>query len=209
MLLKTKIFVSNLTVKSAFTRDVACLVCQRYLIRGQRGQWIFPDQADATEIAKVVESCPSGALKYQAKTVDVTESQPQVNTAKLWENGPVEYRGQLNIADQEKMTRAVMCRCGKSKNKPFCDNSHIGAFQATGEVPATEGADQTPDERGGELVLKPITDGPLMVMGSLEIVSGSGRRVATGEKHAMCRCGASKNKPFCDGSHKEVGFRSE
>ncbi|WP_424982662.1 CDGSH iron-sulfur domain-containing protein [Maritalea sp. S77] len=174
-----------------------------------KGQWMFPDHAAATDIAKVVESCPSGALKYQAKKLDISESVQPINTAKLWENGPVEYRGRLEIAGQEKMNRAVICRCGKSKNKPFCDNSHIDAFQATGEVAPKADADKFADDRGGEVKLNPVKNGPLMVSGNLEVVSGSGRRIACGEKFAMCRCGASKNKPFCDGSHKEIGFEAD
>ncbi|MCF4099112.1 CDGSH iron-sulfur domain-containing protein [Maritalea mediterranea] len=176
---------------------------------GAKGQWMFPDHAKADDIAKVVESCPSGALKYRAKKADLSETVQPINTAKLWENGPVEYRGRLEIAGQEKMTRAVICRCGKSKNKPFCDNSHLDGFEATGEVPAKADADRAPDDRGGEVNLNPVKNGPLMVSGHLEVVSGSGRRIACGEKFAMCRCGASKNKPFCDGSHKAVGFEAD
>ena len=42
----------------------------------------------------------------------------------LWQNGPVEYRGDLRIAGDEPSKRAVLCRCGHSKNRPFCDGAH-------------------------------------------------------------------------------------
>jgi CDGSH-type Zn-finger protein len=45
-----------------------------------------------------------------------------------------------------------------------------------------------------------------MVVGAAEIVSGTGRTVTKTEKTFLCRCGASENKPFCDGSHKKAGF---
>ncbi|MEA3301973.1 MAG: CDGSH iron-sulfur domain-containing protein, partial [Pseudomonadota bacterium] len=63
-------------------------------------------------------------------------------------------------------------------------------------------------EIGGKLSIKPLPDGPLLVKGNLTIVSGTGRIAWRGSDTALCRCGASKNKPFCDGSHKKAGFKS-
>ena len=62
---------------------------------------------------------------------------------------------------------------------------------------------------GGKLSIKPLTDGPLLVDGNLTIRAGSGRAAWKGVQAALCRCGASKKKPFCDGSHKAVGFKGE
>ncbi|OQX69638.1 MAG: hypothetical protein B6A08_04130 [Sorangiineae bacterium NIC37A_2] len=42
----------------------------------------------------------------------------------------------------------------------------------------------------------------------MEIVSGTGRTIDRCTKAAFCRCGASKNKPFCDGSHRAIGLRA-
>ncbi|MCR8670008.1 CDGSH iron-sulfur domain-containing protein [Agrococcus sp. HG114] len=54
------------------------------------------------------------------------------------------------------------------------------------------------------------TDGPLLVRGDFELVSSSGEAVErTRGTVALCRCGASAIKPFCDGTHKLVGFRTE
>ncbi len=53
-------------------------------------------------------------------------------------------------------------------------------------------------------------DGPLLVRGDFELVSSSGEPVErTRRTVALCRCGASAIKPFCDGTHKLVGYRSE
>ena len=53
-------------------------------------------------------------------------------------------------------------------------------------------------------------DGPLLVRGDVEVLLASGepapRRRST---VALCRCGASGIKPYCDGSHKAIGFRTE
>ena len=61
----------------------------------------------------------------------------------------------------------------------------------------------------GKLEIRPLPNGPLMVSGGVTLIAGSGRSAWRGEKVALCRCGASKNKPFCDGSHKEAGFHSD
>jgi len=42
----------------------------------------------------------------------------------------------------------------------------------------------------------------------MEIISGTGRVVARMESARLCRCGGSANKPFCDGTHAKIGFRS-
>ncbi|HEX7929211.1 MAG TPA: CDGSH iron-sulfur domain-containing protein, partial [bacterium] len=90
----------------------------------------------------------------------------------------------------------------------FCDTSHTAAgFAATGE-PAT--MESKPLEtRGGPVTVKPRPNGPLLVSGPVELVSGTGRTVTRTTGAALCRCGHSSNKPFCDGTHAKVGFRSE
>ncbi len=175
---------------------------------GTKGGWIFPDDARAEEIARVVDTCPSGALTYRRKDGGQDEEMPRVNTLRPWENGPNELRGDIRIPGQHPRKRALLCRCGHSKNMPFCDNSHVeAAFAATSQIPAKEDAAAL-EVRDGPLEVKPQPNGPIMVAGNLEIVAGSGRRVATGTKFFLCRCGQSKNKPFCDGSHKAAGFEA-
>jgi hypothetical protein len=59
------------------------------------------------------------------------------------------------------------------------------------------------------ITVKPIPDGPLMVKGECEILDAQGNPLPakTGDIF-LCRCGASANKPFCDGGHKRTGFKS-
>jgi len=51
-----------------------------------------------------------------------------------------------------------------------------------------------------------IENGPMQVSGSVQI-SGQYGEKHTEETIYLCRCGASKNKPYCDGSHKTTGFK--
>lgn len=50
-----------------------------------------------------------------------------------------------------------------------------------------------------------VKDGPILIQGEVEITTSGGKTV---EKNpALCRCGSSANKPFCDGSHNKIGFK--
>ena len=102
----------------------------------------------------------------------------------------------------------ALCRCGASRNKPFCDNSHDGiAFEEDGNVSNPEGV-TTEDGKGESLDISCFDNGPFGVSGALKMVDAFGDIVAEGNSTFLCRCGASANKPFCDGSHKKVGFDS-
>jgi hypothetical protein len=49
-------------------------------------------------------------------------------------------------------------------------------------------------------------DGPLLLRGRLRIEDAAGETIATADAAALCRCGATANPPFCDGSHTRIGF---
>lgn len=55
------------------------------------------------------------------------------------------------------------------------------------------------------------TNGPLLVSGDVTVVDGTGKPYGLGGRTsiALCRCGHSEGKPFCDGSHNAAGFRSD
>jgi CDGSH-type Zn-finger protein/uncharacterized Fe-S cluster protein YjdI len=182
------------------------------LFIGGRQPWCQPDLSPGEEIEEVVLRCPTGALTFEFADGSVTEPAADENTATVSYNGPLFFRGNLAIENAPDDApglkyRAALCRCGKSKNKPFCDNSHEGAnFKDFGAIGETgEGF----DGRGGELAVTPAKDGPLLVNGKLTLISGSGRVAWQGEQTALCRCGESANKPFCDGAHKKAGFKSD
>lgn len=57
-----------------------------------------------------------------------------------------------------------------------------------------------------ETTVEPRPNGPLFLRGRLKIVDADGRLIREDTRLALCRCGASGNKPFCDGSHRRIGF---
>lgn len=174
----------------------------------------------------------------------------------------------------------LLCRCGASASKPFCDGSHArvgfdGSGPADGSSPAAyaersrayegtgivvhddrsicvhagycgdrltnvwkmvHGSDDTAvrarimamvercpsgaltysvPEVDGDLEpdLAPgigvIADGPLWVTGGLPVTSAHGADLEPRNRVTLCRCGGSANKPLCDGTHKEIGFRDD
>lgn len=58
--------------------------------------------------------------------------------------------------------------------------------------------------------IKVRDDGPYKVSGPVRVLDATGREllIPAGESLALCRCGESRDKPFCDGSHKRSGFSS-
>lgn len=171
--------------------------------------WIDPDKAPAQQIAQVVARCPTGALSVRRLDGESLERPDDVPSASIRPAGPLYLRGRVTITDGAgapiaEYMRVALCRCGASANRPFCDGSHdrIG-FADPGQAKAGEDENTTAH---GPVEIKPVPDGPLMVRGRVEFRSADGGRFVGGDPVWLCRCGASANKPFCDGSHKRIGF---
>lgn len=175
-----------------------------------QGEWIHPDSATPETVMVTALTCPSGAIRVSRNDGSAnSDVPPVVNTVRVRENGPLAIEAELSIRGEAQTTpRATLCRCGQSKNKPYCDGAHASAaFTATGENPTREFNALV--VRNGPVNVQPLPNGPLMITGNLEIVSGTGRTTDKVTKTALCRCGQSKNKPYCDGSHVTAGFTAD
>ena len=102
----------------------------------------------------------------------------------------------------------ALCRCGRSSTMPLCDREPpYGCFE---EEPQGGGPEpkpfrwDVPDPSRPGLALK--SDGPVRVAGGVPIEADD-RDVPTVDRISLCRCGASRSQPVCDGTHKVVGFR--
>lgn len=172
-----------------------------------QGPWIHPDSMPLERLVEVAHACPSGAIQYTRRDGGPPEAAPPVNLAAVREAGPYAFRGALILSGKPAGFRATLCRCGASKNKPYCDGTHHEAgFSASGEPPV--GTTDMLPVRDGALAIDPEPHGPLVVSGNLEITSGTGRVVARLTAGRLCRCGGSQSKPFCDGTHARIGFRA-
>jgi CDGSH-type Zn-finger protein len=84
---------------------------------------------------------------------------------------------------------------------------HMVDLCPSGRIAHATTADAEPDEPKFEPSIAVIRDGPLWVRGGIPVESADGTTYEVRNRVALCRCGRSSNKPFCDGTHKVVGFR--
>lgn len=179
-----------------------------------RRPWIDPTLDDADHLAEVILRCPTGALHFTRKDGAPEETFPESNVVLVGPDGPLYLHGNVEIVARGKEvlvhdTRVALCRCGRSQNKPFCDNSHLvePAFQDPGAL-AENCVLPREEAAGPTLRVTLVADGPLVLRGDFTLRSGDGRILVQGNRASLCRCGASLNKPFCDGTHTEVGFQA-
>ncbi len=183
----------------------------RAVFDGRRTPWIEVDRAPADEVIRVVERCPTGALTYARKDGGPVEAAGTANVVQVSAHGPLYARGDVTLkrADGSETTvhRVALCRCGHSKNKPFCDDSHVAAnFRDAGAIASDASG---PPPAAGKLTVTVAPNGPLLLAGPVCVRTASGRDAVHGDRAALCRCGHSENKPFCDGTHRKVGFTAE
>jgi CDGSH-type Zn-finger protein len=111
------------------SHDGACVDLLPAVFEKGRKPWINPDGASVREIVAVIEKCPSGALSYTIGNITCTalDREPAIKVSK---NGPFEITGDILLKDDinskpQSAEHYTLCRCGGSKNKPFCDGSHF------------------------------------------------------------------------------------
>jgi CDGSH-type Zn-finger protein len=127
-------------------------------------------------------------------------------------NGPYRVEGGVPLEGPEGQPYELkpaysLCRCGQSANKPYCDATH----KECGFVGTETAAPESSGAPAGEAVevasrIRVSADGPYEVFGAPTLTYSDGRICEESSFYRLCRCGASKNKPFCDDSHLEVGF---
>ena len=173
-----------------------------------RRPWIAPDEGEADAIEEAVCQCPTGAL-HLTRNGENPETAPPETRVTVFPNGPLLVHGDVDIVDSDGEvlvhdTRVALCRCGRSDNQPLCDGSHDDGFVDEGAVQANQLSGEGPSGAASESVHIQVAEGgPLLLQGPITLEAADGERCA-GRRGALCRCGASGNKPFCDGSHNDA-----
>ena len=134
------------------------------------------------------------------------------NSIMVRPDGPLICKGDTDITLQDADAKIILkdkefalCRCGLSKNKPFCDGTH-----KTKELKMTQTFnDEREEDTSGivaDLIITVKTNAMYSIKGPVTIFSRDGLSKTTRTKAALCRCGFSEKKPFCDAKHKKCGF---
>jgi len=114
--------------------------------------------------------------------------------------GPLKMTGNITLIHENgNVTHAnylTLCRCGASKNKPFCDDQHLDIeFFDNGAIPQL--SDWMSVARPQTITVTCVKNGPLKFRGYLRVYNKKGQECIT-ISGALCRCGKSSKKPFCD-----------
>jgi CDGSH-type Zn-finger protein len=111
------------------SHDGACFQNLPQVFMPEKHRWIRPNHASMEKIVQTIEKCPSGALSYilDGKRYQGLDRKPAIIVAK---NGPFEIVGGIELQDNadskpECKEHYTLCRCGGSRNHPFCDGSHL------------------------------------------------------------------------------------
>lgn len=189
----------------------ACVRGLKAVFNPEVKPWIQPANAPPEAVLEVVSRCPTGALHAESKLGETPADSDAHNELVVSQDGPLYCRGDVQLTlpnDTVHDTRMALCRCGASSHKPYCDGSHatIG-FRDSGSL--SDNQLKPRDHVEAALKITPLRDGPLLVEGQLTLCDAAGMTRMTGAKGALCRCGGSGAKPFCDGTHGKKGFRAE
>ena len=122
-----------LTVTYAPGRCIHAAACVRALpevFAPQERPWIRMELSGDERIADAVERCPTGALQLQWTDGREVEAVPEGVAIRLKRDGPLYVSGPVRIEREEddaliaEDTRVALCRCGHTRNAPFCDGTH-------------------------------------------------------------------------------------
>ena len=118
--------------------------------------------------------------------------------------GPLKMTGNITLINEDgSVTHSnslSLCRCGASKSKPICDDQHLDIeFFDGGAIGQL--SDWMPVTRPQTITVTCVKDGPLKFRGYLRIYNKKGQECIT-MNGALCRCGKSSKKPFCDNKGK-------
>jgi len=143
----------------------------------------------------------------QRGTKRVPKKLETANELLVVNGGPLKLTGNITLIHEDgSVTHAndlSLCRCGASNNKPICDDRHLEIeFFDPGKVQQL--SDWMPVSRPQNITVTCIENGPLKFRGYLKIHNKKGQECIT-MSGALCRCGKSSKKPFCDSAQGCAG----
>ena len=118
------------TLRTFFNKNICMHVYYCQPLKELRERELAGETVAADEIKQVIAKCPSGALSYQDKQDESYSEFDDVNCIEIVEGGEVRIQSsfecdEIELQEKQAPNRLTLCRCGSSKNKPFCDGRHM------------------------------------------------------------------------------------
>jgi len=132
------------------------------------------------------------------------------NEVLVMNGGPLQLTGNITLVHEDGRVQYAnhlsLCRCGSSGSKPVCDEKHVDMeFLNSGKI--FEVSEIAASSRPSKITISCIKDGPITFRGRMRLHNQFGQECVK-MRGSLCRCGHSASKPFCDGSHSRVGFKT-
>jgi CDGSH-type Zn-finger protein len=132
------------------------------------------------------------------------------NESLVTNGGPLQMTGNITLVHEDGSVRyanhLTLCRCGSSGSKPNCDGQHLEKeFLNPGKI--SEVSEIAASRRPSKITISCIKDGPITFRGRLRLHNQFGQECVK-LRGSLCRCGQSASKPFCDGTHSRIGFKT-
>jgi CDGSH-type Zn-finger protein len=132
------------------------------------------------------------------------------NEVLVSDGGPLQITGNIRLVHEDGKVQYSnhlrLCRCGHSRSKPECDDQHVDMeFLNSGKI--FEVSEVAASSRPSKITISCIKDGPITFRGRIRLHNQFGQECVK-MQGSLCRCGHSASKPFCDGSHTRVGFKT-
>jgi CDGSH-type Zn-finger protein len=189
---------------------------------GEPVDWAPDDPLDPSTPADY-ELCRCGRSSRQP-FCDATHEREPFDGAEVADRGRYEERaypyrgGELTMNDDRTLCttagycgdrfRNVWAMIADAADPAVADRiRHMSRLCPSGRLVTQPDGAADPDEIDYEPAIAVTKDGPLWARGGVPVIAADGTRYEVRNRQTLCRCGHSENKPFCDGSHKEVGFR--
>ena len=120
-----------------------------------------------------------------------------IHSKKCWQGLPAVFNPQERpwIKPDAVDTQTIISQVTK------CPSGAL-SYYMNSELPAEEGTQATVEN-----IVEVSANGPLLIYGNITIKDAAGNETKKHKVTALCRCGASGNKPYCDGSHKKIDFK--
>lgn len=119
----------GVTLRTQFNANVCMHAFYCKPLKALREKELEGDTAAAEKIKQVIATCPSGALSYEVKSDASMPEFEDINHIDIIAGGEIRIQSAFDCDELERQqnqpaNRTTLCRCGLSKNKPFCDGGH-------------------------------------------------------------------------------------